>query len=136
MAYEFKHLSSNLILITWKRYPTKDEEEAFLKEHTQQLSDATEPLYYISDLRSGRITNLDTINRLSKLAKHENYGGSTAFSKDFMSKIVVKTFQMFTSEAETKSRMFETVEEAIAYLESLKAGLTQNIDWNEHILAT
>ncbi len=133
MAYEFTYLSSNLILITWMRYPTKEEEITFLEEHANQLNEATEPLYYISDLRQGRITNLDTINKLSKLAKHSNYGGSTAFSRDFVSKIVVQSFQMFTVEAENKSEMFETVEEAIAFLESLKAGITQGIDWNDHI---
>lgn len=133
MAYEFNYISSNLILVTWVRYPTRDEEKQFLKDHTEQLESATEPIYYISDLRLGRIVTMNIVNQMSQLAKHPNYGGSTAFSEDLISKIVVQSFQTFSQEALNKSLMVDTVEEALAFLETLKAGITQGIDWDDYI---
>jgi len=130
MAYEFHHLSPELILITWIRYPTLSEEKQFLKEHTEQLKNADLPLYFISDLRQGRVITLGTINKMSQLAKHENYGGGTAFSKDPISKIMVKSFRILSSEASEKAAMFDTVEEALSFLESLKPDITNNIDWD------
>lgn len=133
MAYEFDYISSNLILVTWLRYPTKNEEQHFLKVHAEQLESATEPIYYISDLRQGRIVTMDIVNKMSQLARHSNYGGSTAFSKDLISKIMVQSFQTFSQDALNKSLMVETVEEALAFLETLNAGITQSIDWDDYI---
>lgn len=128
MAYEFHYLSPVLILITWNRYPTLNEEKQFLQDHIQQLDNAGQPLYFISDLRKWRIITITTINKLSQLTKHPNYGGGPAFSKDPISKIMMKSFRGLSLEASAKSAMFDTIEEALEFLESLKTGITKGID--------
>ena len=135
MSYEFRYLSDRLILITWTGYPKPEEELAFLREHKEQLVKATEPIFYISDLRKERIINMKILSQMSALAKHENYGGGTAFSDDPISQIMVKTFRSFSIEAGTKAAMFKTPEEALEFLENLEDGITQGIDWNDVITA-
>lgn len=134
MAYEFHYLSSRLILVRWKRYPTPNEEQLFLTEHTRQLDNAEEPLFYISDLRKGRIITAHTINKMSALAQHPNYGGGTAFSKDSISRMVVNNFRRFTHEASEKAAIFDTPEESLTFLESLQPGITEGIDWNTYLM--
>lgn len=130
MAYTCQYLSPNLILVTWHAYPSEDDERRFLSEHRQQLDAAESPLYYISDLRQGRIISADTLEQMSDLAKHPNYGGGTAFSNDPISRIMVSSFRRMSLEATTKTEFFDTIEEALGFLESLKVGITQNIDWH------
>ncbi len=134
MAYEFHYLSPELVLITWARYPTLGEENQFLQEHTEQLENAEHPLYFISDLRQGRVITLGTINKMSQLAKYPNYGGGTAFSEDPISRIMVKSFRTLSREASEKTAMFDTVEEALVFLESLKPDITKDIDWDTYIV--
>lgn len=129
-TYTCQYLSPNLILVTWHTYPTEDDERHFLSEHRQQLGTAQEPLYYISDLRQGRIITVATLVRMSELTQHPNYGGGTAFSSDPISKIMVSSFRRMSLDATTKTAMFESLEEALGFLESLKAGITDGIDWN------
>lgn len=134
-SYEFRYLSDRLILIIWVGYPKPDEEQEFLKEHKEQVDKATEPIFYISDLRKGRIINMKVLNQMSALAKHENYGGGTAFSADPISQIMVKTFRSFNREAGEKAAMFKSPEEALSFLESLEEGITEGIEWNDIITA-
>ena len=136
MMYTCQYLSPNLILVTWYAYPTGDDERRFLSEHQQQLDDAAEPLYYLSDLRQGRIISADTLEQMSDLTKHPNYGGGTAFSNDPISRIMVSSFRRMSLEATTKTQMFDTLEEALGFLESLKVGITQNIDWHQILVSS
>ena len=102
MTYSCQYLSQNLILVTWYAYPTEDDECRFLAEHRQQLDAAEEPLYYISDLRQGRVISGDTLEQMSDLTKHPNYGGGTAFSSDPISRIMVSSFRRMSLEATTR----------------------------------
>ena len=133
MAYEIHQLSDQLIFIVWTRYPSSLEEKQFLLEHKQQLDDATQPLYFISDLRRGKVMSVSTLSEMSKLARHDNYGGGTAFSSDPLSKIMVDSFRSLTREAKERTQMFDAPEDALAFLESLSPGITQDIDWEEYI---
>lgn len=133
MAYEIHHVSEQIILIVWTRYPSVLEEHKFLLDHKQQLEDATQPLFYISDLRRGKIMSVSTLNEMSKLARHDNYGGGTAFSSDPLSKIMVDSFRNLTREAKERTQIFDTPEEALAFLESLSPGVTDGIDWDAYI---
>ena len=136
MTYSCQYLSQNLILVTWYAYPTEDDECRFLAEHRQQLDAAEEPLYYISDLRQGRVISGDTLEQMSDLTKHPNYGGGTAFSSDPISRIMVSSFRRMSLEATTKTEFFDTIEEALGFLESLKVGITQNIKWNQVLISS
>ena len=133
MAYQFHYLSEQLILVIWERYPTPREERQFLSEHQKQLQNATNPLYYISDLRRGKILTVSIINEMSKLTKHKNYGGGTAFSTDPISKIMVGSFRKLTREASERTQIFDTPEEALKFLESMEHGITENIDWEAYM---
>lgn len=129
--YEFTALSDELILIKWFRSPSSPKvEQQYLDDLKHLLDTAKKPVYFISDLRLGRIVTIRTINHLGHLTAHANWGGSTAFSRDPITKVFVGTFQRFTGEQKSRNEMFDTPEQALAFMETLKAGLTEGIDWN------
>ena len=129
-AYDFHFLSDKLIYVVWNRIPTPQEEMAFLEEHQAQLDSATTPLYYLSDLRRGKIINMRVLNQMSQLTKHENYGAGTAFSSDPLGRLMVNSFRSLSTVAKDKTAVFNTPEEALSFLERKHEGLTQAIDWD------
>ncbi len=133
MAYQFHHLSDHLVLIVWERYPSSAEERQFLVEHREQLDNATQPIFYLSDLRRGRIITLSTLRHMSELVKHSKYGGGAAFSRDPISHLMVKSFRSLSHEATSKAAMFENPEDALEFLEGLCQGITVGIEWNVYI---
>lgn len=133
--YEIIRLSPELVFICWHRSPGRNAgtEEKYLAEIKTLLDDAEQPLYFMSDLRKGRIIDIRVINQLVDLTRHRNWAGSTAFSQSPISKIFAGTFVRFSSTSASTNEMQDKPEEAIAFLESLKPGLTRNIDWNRVI---
>jgi hypothetical protein len=130
MSYHLMALNSRLIFITWERSPTHNEAQAFLHNLERWLNHATQPLYFISDLRQGRIVDIRVINQLGQLTKHPNWGGSTAFSQSPLSKIFVGSFQKMAHSAKETNSFFDMPEQAINFLEVIAPGVTQDIDWH------
>lgn len=131
MDYKITKLTDELVFIRWYRTPAPHmrAEEQYLKELEQLLNEADAPLYLISDLRKGRIANLRSIQRLSALTQHKNWAGSTAFSQDSVTSLLVHSFQIFAHNTQTRNEMQTTPEQALSFIESLKPGLTKDIDW-------
>jgi len=131
--YTITSLSEELVLIRWHRSPGAKVEDDYLHELKRLLDAASKPQFFLSDLRRGRIIGMRSIKQLSEFTSHKNWAGSTAFSKDPISKMLVGNFRAFSSNSESRNEMHNTPEEAIAFLESLKPGLTSNINWEEAI---
>ena len=130
--YEFIRLSNEVVLICWHRTPTSVKvEQQFVDELRRLLDTATMPQYVISDLRKGRIVTVRTLSQLGQLAGHANLGGSTAFSHDPLTNIFVETFKRLSGKYKSRNETFDTPEEALAFMESLKSGLTDNINWDK-----
>lgn len=134
MQYIIHELRFNLLLIVWDRRSLENSkpEANFVDDLKSRLDKASEPIYFISDLRNGRVINVRILQRLGALTRHDNWAGSTAFSSDPISNTFVGVFAKFAHKEERE--IWDTPEEAIVYLESLKEGVTQDIDWDAFIL--
>jgi hypothetical protein len=64
------------------------------------------------------------------LTEHTNWGGSTAFSNNPVTSIMVGFFSRFAHKERPQDEIWNTPEEALAYLESIKPNITANLDWN------
>ena len=125
-------LKPNLYYIRWTGVPSREEGIVFVRALANLLDNAEQPLYFISDLRRGYINNVEVVRRLGKTASHENWAGDVAFSRDAMSSLYVGVYSRFAPDEKptTENEVFhQTADEAIAQLETLKPGLTQDIDW-------
>lgn len=131
MPYTIQHLKDNLVYITWNRTPGITEAQRFVAELDGIVRRAEQDLYFISDLRQGRIIDIRVIQMLSRLAQHENWGGSVAFTTDPVSRSFVNIFQGMILENKDRNGMFDEFEKAYAFLEQLRPGITAGIDWND-----
>ena len=133
MTYVMHALKENLVLIIWRKAPQRSEGYQYLHELEERLNAAEKPLYFISDLRKGRISDIRVISQLSQLSRHPNWAGSTAFSRDPMTRMFVGTYQRLTEKEQERNTMYDTPEQAIAFLESLEEGLTAGVDWAAYL---
>lgn len=132
--YTFHWLSDDLLLIVWHRTSLDREiPRRYIRDLQEIMDDVDHPLYFLSDLREGRITDMRSLLSLAKLTKHRNWGGGAAFSSNPMTKVFVDTVRRLSSDIETRDGIFHTPEEAVAYLESLKSGIADGIDWDDAI---
>lgn len=133
MPYKFINLSDELILIRWLRTPSKEEGAQFITEFTALLDQAPHPLYILSDLRQGHISDARTIQDLSRLASHKNLGAGTAFASGTVERSLKGIFVgLFVSLSRDRSRVGQiagSLDEALEYLEEAKPGITKGIDW-------
>ncbi len=128
--FTFSKLSDKLVLITWLKTPDKTAEDDYLKQLGELLDQAEHPLYFISDIRKGRIIGMRSIQKLSEFTAHKNWAGSTAFSKDPVSKILLSSFKALSAKSDSRNEMHTTPEEAIGFIETLEPGVTKDIDWD------
>ncbi len=132
-AYEFIRLSDELVYIRWDRMPSKEDNVRYIAELRDLLDHAQHPLYFISDLRRGHLSDTRTIQELSRLASHKNWGAGTSFASGEINQPVKKIFVgLFVNLSRDKSRTGQitgSLDEALEYLEEVKPGVTQNIDW-------
>lgn len=135
MKYHIHQLSKELVYIRWAGLPQPNTETeiAYLDELKSLLDQAEQPLYFISDLRQGRIVDIEILKQLAALTQHPKWAGSTAFAHNPISSIFAETFSRFAYRDKNHQEIWETPEEALAYLESIKPGVTQGIDWNSII---
>ncbi len=135
MAYRIRNLSQQLILIHWEKTPNDQEREQFVKDVQHLLEAAENKLYVISDLRKGRISDLQTLRRLIEILQHKNYAGGTSFSSDVRTKLIAGVFAKLADTQNVRDKDCETLEEAMGFLESLSPGITKDIDWESVLLA-
>lgn len=130
-SYVMRQLSDELIYIKWHTSATVGAPESgFIPDLTTAMDKADRPQFIISDLRQGRITDVNIIKLLAGLTKHRNYGGSTAFGNNPLSSIFVGTFSILANKKGDQKEMQDTPEAALIALEELKPGITHDIDWN------
>lgn len=134
MKYIMKYPLPELVYIRWLKTPNTLEAQAFIQTLEDMLNAAPAPLFFISDLRQGRIVDIRIINQLSLLTRHPNWGGSTAFSANPISKLFVKSFQKQVAAVEETNTFYDTPEEAIAFIAHLLPDAAAQIDW-EALLA-
>lgn len=129
MVYEIQQLSEQLIHIRWHRTPSLAQCQEFIVELRELVEKSEHGLYFISDMRKGRIIDVATIQRLSTLTKHDNWLGSVAFTANPLSDIFAGTFRNMLVANKESNVIIPEADKALAFLESLQAGLTDNIDW-------
>jgi hypothetical protein len=133
--YDLRQLSDDLIFIKW--YKTASQlthpEADYIEDLRKRLADSPHPLYFLSDLRQGRIVDVSILQKLGALTRHANYGGGSAFSEDVISSMFVGVFSKFADAKKGSSVFYKTIDEALAYLEALKPGVTTPVDWQTFI---
>jgi len=132
MYYVITPLSSTLYFIRWQRQAAETirHEPDFLEDLKALLDAAETPIYFLSDLREGRIINHMTLQRLGQLTRHANWGGGAAFSEDPLTRRFMGVFARFSEPEKREDNLWKTPEEAIAYLESLCEGVSAGVDWD------
>ena len=130
-----QQVTDDLVFIKWYKTAganTKPE-AAYLDDLSQRLRKSPHPLYFLSDLRLGRIIDVGILQKLGRLTRHENYGGGSAFSEDVISNMFVGIFSHFADAKKGTSVFYKTLPEALSYLEALKPSVTASIDWQDFI---
>lgn len=135
VTYEIRKLTDELVLITWFRspVPNSQDEHNYIEELRSMLDTSENELYFISDLRLGRIMGAKTLQRLGDLSHHANWAGSTAFSQNPVTSLFVRNFAVSGRNVDMKDELKKTLDEALNYLETLKPGITRSIDWDSII---
>lgn len=138
MYYTLKHLTPTLIFVKWFRHPDDSEHRRldmdYVKDLRTRMDAAEAPLFFLSDLRQGRIENIRIVQRLASLTTHANYGGGVAFSKrDLSANMMVGLFSRFTENDKGERVFFETLEQALARLEEMQPGVTGGVDWKAFV---
>lgn len=129
--YTFTRLNQHLVLITWLRSPRSDEAVQYITDLTRLLDDSPDPVYFISDMRKGRIMEMNIIRRLSELAQHSHWAGSTAFTETSLSRMFGENYRrMVVADKVERNKIFREPEQAVAYLETLCPGLAAEVDWD------
>ncbi len=133
--YDLRQVTDELIFIKW--YKTAHEltrpETDYIDDLIQRIKGAQQPIYFLSDLREGRIVDTGILQKLGSLTRHPNYGGGSAFSEDILASMFVGVFSKFAGVEKGSSVFYKTFDEARAYLEALKPGVTSSVDWKTFI---
>lgn len=133
--YDLRPLTDELIFVKWYKVAnafTRPEVE-YIDDLRQRLSESPHPLYFLSDLRAGRIMDVGILQKLGNLTRHANYGGGSAFSEDVVASMFVGIFSKFAAAEKGTSVFYKTIDDALGYLEALKPGVTSPVDWQSFI---
>ncbi len=133
--YDLRQVTDELIFIKWYKTAnafTRPESE-YIEDLRRRLKDSPHPLYFLSDLRQGRIIDVGILQKLGSLTRHVNYGGGSAFSEDVISSMFVGIFSKFADAEKGSSVFYKTIDQALSYLEALKPGVTTPVDWQTFI---
>jgi hypothetical protein len=130
MPFTFTALPNNLYFIRWEGgKATRTDGQQYILMFESLLAKATSPIYFITDLRQGHIGDIDILRRLSKLSSHPFWGGGTAFGNAPESEVFASFFARMVERQRRDDDVWPRPEQALAYLEALKPGITQGIDW-------
>lgn len=129
MPYNIQKLHHKLVYIQWCGTASVDECQQYVADLKHLLDNAHDGLYFISDLRRGRITDMNTLYALSKLAQHPQWRGSVGFSLHPLSQRFAQAYEMMLRKEVTRNQTTLEITGALAFLEGLEPGLTDDIDW-------
>lgn len=132
LDYEIQQLSERLFLIRWHTTPTVGSpvEQRFLDDLHALLTNARQPLYFLIDVRQGRISNAEALRDMGKLTAHAKWGGSASFSGNPTTRLMMDVFRKYAhrSLSERLNQTWHTPQQALNHLESLSNGVTTGID--------
>jgi len=125
-------LRADFLLIRWLSAPAEgyQPQTDYIGQLRAYLEAAKQPIYFLSDLRHGRITDVRILQQLGKLTYHPMFGGGTAFAGDISAEVYVGVFSHFASRPKRVDTVHASLEAALAHLEKLKVGITEGIDWS------
>lgn len=139
MDYQITRVSHALWFIRWYNEPSSSETEtSFLADLQALLDKADQPIYFISDLRQGCITNVETLRQLGEMTRHPLWGGSSAFTGGSLQEGALYTrhfVNLFSKYSEhekhrlVNEELWFTPEDALMHLEAIAPGITAEIDW-------
>lgn len=128
--YRISQVAERVFFIRWYRSPPANQVYSHFLENIERiLQEANEKIYIISDLRRGSIANVETLLKLSNIARHKHWGAGTSFSKNTATAMYAGLFGRFAQTHGSKDKAWERPEDALAYLESIESGITEGIDW-------
>lgn len=130
MIYQIQLLNKNLVFIQWHAFPDEKQALQYIQDIQGMLDEAEQPLYFLSDLRKGYIIQAHIIRKLSQFTQHPKFGGATSISRNNAINPILRLWKLFSSNKNT-SDTWTNLEDAVQYLETLKPGLMQGIDWQE-----
>ena len=131
MTFQIVRLSPQLVYIRWHNSPMvgSDDEKKYIAKLTHLLDTTETPVYFLSDLRQGRIVNVSILRQLGQLALRDEWAGSAAFSQNSISSVFVGVFSQFARQEKPSDEMWATPEEALAHLACMETGIVEGIDW-------
>lgn len=131
MDYESHKLSDEIVFFRWHRTSFQSEisesEQAYLAEIKRYLDAAHTPIYFVSDLRRGHITNIRALRKMGELTEHPNWGGGISFGAKPSTGMLVDTFERIALN-KTGDHMTKSIGELVEHLEKLKPGITKGIN--------
>ncbi|PJF43329.1 MAG: hypothetical protein CUN55_08990, partial [Phototrophicales bacterium] len=121
-------LKPNLVLVQWSAIPPLNAPiiHQWLKEMWDIVRNATEPVYFITDLRFGCVTDVRALKELAEIANHENCALGVGFSKSISSEVYAGLFARLSRD---DTPLQDTLEAALKLLEEHHPGITHDIDW-------
>lgn len=131
MFYRMQLLKDDLLLIRWQSKPMEGykPQTEYIAELRNYLDAATQPIYVVSDLRRGKITDVHMLQQLGRLTYHRMYGGGVAFADDISAEVYVGVFSHFAARSKREREVYNSLADALAHLETLKAGISAGVDW-------
>ncbi|MFZ4827653.1 MAG: hypothetical protein ACOYLB_09860 [Phototrophicaceae bacterium] len=130
-VYTIHQLSAQLVYIKWHKNPPicNEFQNDFLSKLKALLDQAEGKLFFVSDLRAGRIHDAKFIRKLALLlTNHPQYGGSTSFAMDTISRTLVSVFTL-TSRRGYQTEIHPNAESAFDYIESLCPSILHGVNW-------
>lgn len=127
--YSIQHLKPNLVLIRWFRTPPMGSPvvRAWRENIMDLLDNATEMVYFISDLRVASVMDVNAIREtVNIMREHPNYGGGTSFSQKTSSALYANLFARLSRREQPSA---ESLAASLMILEDLHPGITKDIDW-------
>jgi hypothetical protein len=131
-SYDFIRLADDLIFVRWNKIATEKDAQAYLSDLTSSIENATDKIYFFSDLRKGYITSTRVLREMGRLTAHPHWGGGIAIVEALTTEVFVRLFGRFV-EPEMTEFIFDDVHKACARLERWKKGITEPYDWDGFI---
>jgi len=138
MSYKILLLKPKLYYIKWTEIPKPNSPlmERYLFEMNAILDSEEDPVYFLSDLREGHITNAHLLLQLARVLDHKNYAGGASFSQNDAAERDQRMLQYIqtanrNSKIKAPNKVFLTPHEALDYLDEVKPGLIEGVDWDE-----
>lgn len=138
MSYKILRVNPCLYYIKWFEIPKPNNPvmDQYFFELTAILDSEENPVYILSDLRDGHITNIHFLLQLARVLTHKNYGGGATFDDNVNAQKDVYMFNMIQNMNRSKNprdgvALFDNPEDALDHVELIQPTITQGVDWDE-----